>query len=496
MKWKFIIPVVASILVILGLSGSIKYIRGSHNTKIELDKKVTALLELGSLALVDPIWNLRKEVVQEYTESLLKNDEIGVVEVFDGEGKVLYGRAKTEKIYEKDKLLAAKQKDLTKDSQKIGSVAIQATDHFVKQKLLKEIVSTVVEIMIMVLMLGMIVYFISVKVSKPIIGMAAVLKDISEGEGDLTKVIPVTRHDEIGEMAMFFNSFIEKLNGIVLSIKGYSKNIASGTEDLKERMEQIGNAENILMETSNSTSAAVEQMAGNISNIADNTSHLSMNADETEKLAMEGRKAVEGTIDGINKVKSVVEEGAREVQSLGNRTNEIGNITTVIKDIADQTNLLALNAAIESARAGEHGRGFAVVADEVRKLAEKTTESTKEIAKMINTIQQETGNVIRRMEEANSEVIKGVKLADSTGNILGKIVVRVGELKQMVNMVANSTNEQSSATNEISEQTLKVAHSVEETGKALSLSTASTKEIADVCEKLNGIVDMFKLRGK
>jgi methyl-accepting chemotaxis protein len=221
-----------------------------------------------------------------------------------------------------------------------------------------------------------------------------------------------------------------------------------------------------------------------------------MNADETEELAVNGKKAVQQTINGINKVKSVLEEGTKDVKSLGNRTSEIGSIATVISDIADQTNLLALNAAIESARAGEHGRGFAVVADEVRKLAERTAESTKEITKTIGTIQQETNNVIRRMEEANSEVIAGVKLADSTGTILENIVAKVAELKQMINMVAGSTHEQSQATNEISDQTLKVTQSVEETGKAVNQSTISTREIAAVCEKLNEIVNMFKLKDR
>ncbi len=169
----------------------------------------------------------------------------------------------------------------------------------------------------MVLMLGMIVFFITLRLSKPIVNMASVLKDIAEGEGDLTKTIPVASNDEIGEMAKYFNSFIDKLNGIVLNIKGYSKSIASGTEDLSKRMEQIGNTENTLLETTSSTSAAVEEMAGNISTIAENTNHLSTNADETEQLAVDGRKAVQGTIDGINKVKYVLEEGAKEVKSLG-----------------------------------------------------------------------------------------------------------------------------------------------------------------------------------
>jgi methyl-accepting chemotaxis protein len=418
------------------------------------------------------------------------------VEVLDGDGNVLYSREKTEGAYRKENLLPPKKQDLMKDNQKIGTVAIRVTEYFAKQKLFRDVVISMVEISIMVLMLGIIVLFISLKLSKPIVHMASVLKDMAEGEGDLTKTIPLHGDDEVGEMATHLNNFIEKLNGIVLSIKDYSKNIALGSEDLRERMEQIGKTEETLMETSTNTSASVEEMAGNIATIAENTNDLSTNADETEKLAVDGQKAVQGTIDGINKVKSVLEEGAREVKSLGNRTSEIGNVATVINDIADQTNLLALNAAIESARAGEHGRGFAVVADEVRKLAERTAESTKEITKMIGTIQQETGNVIRRMEEANSEVTAGVTLADSTGGILERIVAKVVELKQMVNMVANSTREQSQATNEISDQTIKVSRSVEQTGKAVSQSTASTREIAVTCEKLNEIVGMFKLREK
>ncbi len=494
MKWKFIIPVVVSILVILGISGCFKYVRSSHALQAGLDKKVTALFEIASLAMIDPIWNINKDVIKENAESLLKNQEIGAVEVLDGDGNMLYGRTKQEAMYEKQNLLPAKKQDLTKNNQKIGTVVVRATDYFVKQSLLKDVMSIIIEITIMVVMLGTIVSFISVRLSRPIVNMAALLKDIAQGEGDLTKTIPVAGNDEVGEMALYLNRFIEKLNGIVLNIRAHSGSITSGTEELKERMAQIGRTEDVLLDTAGTTSAAVEQMAGNVTSIAESTQHLSSTADETEHLAAEGRKAVQGTIDGINKVRSVLEEGAVEVKSLGNRTSEIGKVTTVINDIADQTNLLALNAAIESARAGEHGRGFAVVADEVRKLAERTTESTKEITKMISAIQQETGSVIHRIEEANSEVAHGVSLADSTGGVLDRIVARVSDLKQMVNMLANSANEQSQATNDISNQALRVNESARETGKAVSQGAASASEIASVCERLNEIVGMFKLR--
>lgn len=493
-KWKFVVPVVISIMVIASLSGAFKYFRQSADLKTQLDKTVTALLNMGALAMIDPIWNIRKDVIKENADYVLANQEIASIDVKDAEGNVLYEGRKSESMYAQSNLLPAKTKELTKDGQKVGTVSVKATGYYVRQALLGVVVTTVAECLAMVVLLGMIVMFITIKLSKPIANMASVLKDIAEGEGDLTKTINVIAKDEIGEMAIFFNRFIEKLNGIIISIKDYSRSIASGSEELRRRMEEISQTENVLLETSSSTSTAVEEMAGNIATIAENTNHLSTNADATETLAVDGKKAVQGTITGINKVKSVLEEGTKEVKILGEKTSEIGKIITVINDIADQTNLLALNAAIESARAGEHGRGFAVVADEVRKLAERTTESTKEITKMITIIQQETGNVIQRMEEANVEVINGVSLADSTGAILERIVAKVTDLKQMINMVATSTSEQSSATNEISNQTLKVAQSVEGTGAAVNQSTASTKEIALVCERLNEIVGMFKLR--
>ncbi len=137
MKWKFIVPVVASILVIIGLSGGFKYIQSSHDLKAGLDKKVTSLFEIGSLAMIDPIWNIRKEVIKENADSLLKNEEIASIQVLDADGNALYGMEKTEKVYDKQYLLPALKQDLTKDNQKIGTVVIQATNYFVKQELFK-----------------------------------------------------------------------------------------------------------------------------------------------------------------------------------------------------------------------------------------------------------------------------------------------------------------------------------------------------------------------
>jgi len=234
-KWKFIIPVVASILIIFGLAGSFKYMRSSQNLKAELNKKIVSLFDIGTLALVDPIWNIRKEVVKENADSLMKNDEIASIQVLDAEDGVLYNIEKKDKIYEVQNLLPALKQEIKKENQKIGTVTIQATDYFVKQKLFREIVNVFLEMFIMALILGAIVFFISQKLSKPIVGITSALKDIAEGKWDLTKTVPVTSNDEIGMLAQSFGIMVANMHESALTME----KVAGGdlNVDIKARSE-------------------------------------------------------------------------------------------------------------------------------------------------------------------------------------------------------------------------------------------------------------------
>jgi methyl-accepting chemotaxis protein len=234
-KWKFIIPVVVSILIVFGLAGSFKYMRSSQNLKAELNKKIVSLFDIGTLALVDPIWNIRKEVVKENADSLLKNEEIASIQVVDGEGGALYSMEKKDKIYEAQNLLPVLKQEIKKDNQKIGTVAIQATNYFVKQKLLGEIVNVFLEMFIMALILGAIVFFISQKLSKPIVGMTEALKDIAEGKWDLTKTVPVASNDEIGMLAQSFGIMVANMHESALTME----KVAGGdlNVDIKVRSE-------------------------------------------------------------------------------------------------------------------------------------------------------------------------------------------------------------------------------------------------------------------
>ena len=184
------------------------------------------------------------------------------------------------------------------------------------------------------------------------------------------------------------------------------------------------------------------------------------------------------------------------MRELGKSSDQIGEIISVIDDIADQTNLLALNAAIEAARAGDQGRGFAVVADEVRKLAERTTKATKEIAGMIKKIQADTTGAVRSMEEGTTEVERGIKLADRAGTSLQEIVGVSQKLTDMVTQIAAAGEEQSSASEQISKNVEGISKVTGETAQGTQQIARAAEDLNRLTENLQQLVAAFKVRGE
>ncbi|MFA6902259.1 MAG: methyl-accepting chemotaxis protein [Gallionellaceae bacterium] len=179
--------------------------------------------------------------------------------------------------------------------------------------------------------------------------------------------------------------------------------------------------------------------------------------------------------------------------SLGHRSDQIGQIVNVIKDIAEQTNLLALNAAIEAARAGEQGRGFAVVADEVRKLAERTATATAEISQMISAIQSETVNAVTTMEKGSAEVNDGVALVNQAGQSLQNINSSVKRVVQMIEQISDATRSQSEATNEITQRVEHIAEMAKENTSSVDETTQASRDLQKLSADLQQVVSRFKL---
>jgi methyl-accepting chemotaxis protein len=332
-------------------------------------------------------------------------------------------------------------------------------------------------------------------VLKPLVTVDGILKDLAEGEGDLTKRVPVTGKDEIGSLAQWFNTFMDKLHGTVSKVAHVTDRVAAASAELAATAEEMSRGSENLTSRSVQTSSSVEEMNATVNEVAQNSSKAATMAQDTVTTAQNSRTVVEETVTGMSHIAESVAHSAALIETLGKSSDQIGEIVRVIQDIADQTNLLALNAAIEAARAGEQGRGFAVVADEVRKLAERTTKATKEIGDMIRQIQQDTKGAVQSMQEGTNKVTGGVTLVNKMGDALATIVQRVNETAEMIRQIAVASEEQSVATQQIAGDVENVARVSKEAAGSAAESAKACHDLSQMTTELQSIVGGFKLAG-
>ena len=350
-----------------------------------------------------------------------------------------------------------------------------------------------VMVAIMLAIVGMTYFLLRSMILKPINEMMLISKDIAQGEGDLTKRVPVHGADEIASLGGYFNMFIEKLQKMIGKVAHVTDKVASASVELSATAEEISKGTDTLTSRASQTAAAVEEMNATVSQVAQNSGKAATLAQETVKTAKDGGSVVSDTISGMQQLSDAVSSSATIIAELGKSSDQIGEIVRVIEDIADQTNLLALNAAIEAARAGEQGRGFAVVADEVRKLAERTTKATKEIGDMIRQIQQDTRGAVESMQQGTVKVTSGVDLVNKTGEALARIVEMVSESADMIRQIAVASEEQSVATQQIANDIENVAKVTKESASGANESAKASHDLSQLATELQGIVGSFKL---
>ncbi len=299
--------------------------------------------------------------------------------------------------------------------------------------------------------------------------------------------------DEVVLLSNGVQHMAYELRCLIESINRSAEEVAAAAVQVKSSAERIATgAEEVVAQVS-TVATSGEEMSATSENIALNCQLAAEGAQRASESAHNGEDVVKHTIVVMGEIAHKVQQTAKTVESLGARSDQIGEIIGTIEDIADQTNLLALNAAIEAARAGEQGRGFAVVADEVRALAERTTNATREIGEMIKAIQRETKGAVTAMEEGVQQVEEGTVEAARSGEALRDILQQVNDVSMQVNQIATAAEEQTATTGEISSNMHQINEAVQHTSQGSHESAAAATQLSGNAETLKRLVQRFKL---
>lgn len=359
----------------------------------------------------------------------------------------------------------------------------------------KRILSTLVSIGILAILLSICISIaIVVSISKPLKVLLDRFTDIAYGEGDLTKRLDTSGHDEITEVSKQFNLFVESLEKLISNAATISAHVGASAGVIQAASQNMSNGVEAAAAQATSVATAGEEMSATSSDIAQNCSMAADSSQHTNQLASDGASVIRATVEGMTRIADRVKSTASAIESLGVRSDQIGAIVGTIEDIADQTNLLALNAAIEAARAGEQGRGFAVVADEVRALAERTTRATREIGEMIKAIQKETKIAVEAMNEGVTEVAKGTEDAARSGEALQAILQQVSEVTNQIHQIATAAEEQTATTSEISSNIHMITGVFSKTAQTSHETSNEAGKLNKLSEELQETVRRFKTK--
>ncbi|QNY28088.1 methyl-accepting chemotaxis protein [Acinetobacter seifertii] len=311
-------------------------------------------------------------------------------------------------------------------------------------------------------------------------------------DGDLRSYATVSE-DFTGAIADSINFAIDQLRDLVSRIHETSQEVARYTQDTQSITNQLAEASEHQAQEIAGASTAMNEMALSIDQVSANASESANVAQRSVSIASNGAQVVNRSIEGMDTIREQIQETSKRIKRLGESSQEIGNIVSLINDIADQTNILALNAAIQASMAGEAGRGFAVVADEVQRLAERSASATKQIETLVKTIQTDTNEAVISMEQTTTEVVRGANLAKDAGIALDEIQKVSGDLANLIASISDAAKLQSASASHIAATMTVVQEITSQTTTATFDTARSVSELANMSESLRESVTDFKL---
>ncbi|MBF0467282.1 MAG: methyl-accepting chemotaxis protein [Desulfamplus sp.] len=362
-------------------------------------------------------------------------------------------------VFDKDKL--------------IGTIATIQSGSLISINIKTILIQLGVVNILCILLIIPVIYFLSLRLSKPLKEVVNRLKDIAQGEGDLTMRLEEKSHDEIGELAHWFNIFIEKLQAIIGHIALNSKQLNLSSQDMAKLSGQMSENSCDMVGNLDATSSSVEGVNENFISVAaameESSTNLSMIVAASEEMAVtisEVSRKTENASRVSNEAVARASEISGRIKELGNAAQKIGKVTDIINEISEQTNLLSLNATIEAARAGEAGKGFTVVAGEIKELAKQTAVATKDIKEQIDGIQQSTERTAKDVED---------------------ILAVINTVNETVISIVSDIGEQSSATQEINENVAHASQGISEVNQSIAQNSAIVVKINGNISKIDAL---------
>ncbi|NNN45229.1 MULTISPECIES: methyl-accepting chemotaxis protein [Vibrio] len=493
-RYKSMLLLIIISLVVMTFVFSGSYFLAKNYLVNQLEQDINDTNQTLSVVLKEPLFSYDTQLIDNITHSFVNNPYLYQVKAFDHRDNLI-GEAKSNELAPAiSELKSFTLNILWEDGQKIGSLVI---DYRLDAN--SAILSTIKK---MFLLIAILLLFslqlinwgvLSKLVIAPLTQVTAALSKIAQGEGDLTSRLTIRHHDEVGQLANEFNTFISNLHALVTRIIASTTELTLCAEKIRTNSEQNSH------ETQQQL-REIEQVATALSEMASTSHEVSLNANNTadktrscNELAEQGNHVVQQTVSAIHKLGDEINATSSTIIELKEKSDYISTVLEVIKGVADQTNLLALNAAIEAARAGEQGRGFAVVADEVRALALRTHHSTEEIEQIIHDLQASSENANSQMHGTSITLSQTVSESEQTTLALNNIIKHINDINDMNTQIAAATEEQTTVASDISEKINTINESTTSVTNNVAGVRLLSEQLDELCQHIRQDLSKFKV---